>query len=585
MNQPNDPTAWTPEERGQYLFEEDRFAEAAEQWTLALQSDPTNFELLLRRAAAFFYEAEFDKSLADLDRAVELAPNDPSPYLRRAEIRSVLDEMAETLDDINRALELEPDSVNAYVALAVYWSAHFDLDKLETAANRAVRIDSQDYAALIYQGLSMDWHGRPDSLERFDQAREILEKRLTTEYRSYDLLSFYASLHSWRQEDEPARGLLDEGVRRFSKIPYFYILRATHHLKWGRPDAAQQDLNVAQNMMERHGLKNSEYFLARSDLFAQQGDYQQAMTSLQTLLQWMPNSPHAIQSELSLMQELIGEGKEDAEKALKIADHLCELAPDYSYAFILRAWLLHQQGKEHDANADFEHALKNLPATSEDRRSASHYLIEAGRLATARDLLCKVLEKEPEQVHALGLRGIVWSGLGAYDRAVQDFDQALEKGGPDAYLLMQRGAALIELGTYGFTCASYRRAIKDFTHALELEPKNALHWRLRGVAWFRIARKPCFGTKTSLQNAVEDYSEAIRLNPDDADTWHYRALVHWQRLELDAVIDDCSEAIKRKPNDLDALRLRAQAYRRKKQLSEAAKDYLEVERILNADES
>lgn len=162
-----------------------------------------------------------------------------------------------------------------------------------------------------------------------------------------------------------------------------------------------------------------------------------------------------------------------------------------------------------------------------------------------------------------------------FEKSLADLDQAVERAPNDPSPYLRRAETRSILNEMAET-------LDDVHRALELEPKNALHWCLRGITWFRIARKAWLGTKTAMQNAWEDYSEAIRLNPDDADTWQYRALVHWQRLELDAVIDDCSEAIRRQADHLDALRLRAQVYRRQKRFDDAAKDYLEIDRILES---
>ncbi len=199
-------------------------------------------------------------------------------------------------------------------------------------------------------------------------------------------------------------------------------------------------------------------------------------------------------------------------------------------------------------------------------------LFDAGRYLKARDLLCAVLEKEPYHVRALGLRGIVWNALGAYDQVVQDFDRALELRGLDPRLLMHRGFSWAGLGTFAFGCSPYRRAIEDYSRALEIDPKDELLWQLRGTAWFQIARKAWFGAKTALQQAIDDYTESLRWNPDDADTWQHRALAHWRRRDFEAVVGDCSEALRLNPDQLDALGLRSYAYHRLKRFEEAEKD-------------
>ncbi len=290
----------------------------------------------------------------------------------------------------------------------------------------------------------------------------------------------------------------------------------------------------------------------------------------------------AIQGELDLIQKFTTPGTENLDEALKVADRLCAASPEYANAFIIRSILWAQKGDRQEAALDLEHALSILPRTAEDIQQAACLLIESGNLTVARDLLCELLENEPENAHALGLRGIVWNNLKAHDRAVHDLGAALKKGGDDATLLQHRGIAWNELGHYSFTCSNYRRAIADCSKAMELEPKNADLWRLRGVSWFQIARRAWFGTKNHLQSAIDDYSEAIRLNPNDIDAWQFRALAHWFRLDLDDVIADCTEVLQRNPKHLEALQLRKQAYRRLKRNFEADEDDQAIGRILKS---
>lgn len=550
-------TPGTPGELGKRLFEEDRFPEAIEELTRAIQIDPTNTELLKLRADAFFLNADFEQAFDDLDRLVDTAPNDASSYLARVEIRSLFYEMEDTLDDLNRALELDSQNSEIHVAFAAYWNARFDLGKLEAAANRAVSLDPKNYSALCYQGTLMYWRARfEEGLLRYDRACEILEKRLENEYRSFDLLISYAALTSSRLEEKQALALLDEGVLRFPKIPYFYTLRGNHHIRWGDHEAAEKDFDKAKIIIDRFGMKISEYQLARSDLYARKGDTPESLKHLRSLLEWMPRNINALQNESILLHDLIVTEKESSENALMIFDRFCELLPEYSFAFILRGWLLQRLGKEHESNADFEHALENLPNNSEDYCTISYYLIESGLYTISRDLLCEVLDKEPDHVYALGLRGIVWNGLGIYDRAVEDLNLALEKGGPDASLFRELGMAWIELGTNSFINRPYRCAIDVLSRGIEFAPKDADLWKLRGTAWHRIALKVWFGGKKYLQNALEDYSEAIRLNPNDHEPRYYRALVHWKLSDYKSAIEDCTEAINRKPDYTDAMQLR-----------------------------
>ena len=53
----------------------------------------------------------------------------------------------------------------------------------------------------------------------------------------------------------------------------------------------------------------------------------------------------------------------------------------------------------------------------------------------------------------------------------------------------------------------YDKAIADYDEALKLDPKNALAYDSRGVAWYR---------KGEYDKAIADYGEAIKLDPKNA---------------------------------------------------------------------
>src|SRR6266853_2078262 len=63
-------------------------------------------------------------------------------------------------------------------------------------------------------------------------------------------------------------------------------------------------------------------------------------------------------------------------------------------------------------------------------------------------------------------RGSGYATKGDYDRAIQDFDQALQLNSNDAIAFFDRGLAFAHKGDYD-------RAIQDYDQALQLNPKFA----------------------------------------------------------------------------------------------------------------
>lgn len=88
-------------------------------------------------------------------------------------------------------------------------------------------------------------------------------------------------------------------------------------------------------------------------------------------------------------------------------------------------------------------------------------------------------------------------GKGDYDKAIQEYNQAISHDPKSARALAGRGAAYLDKGDYD-------RAIQDFNETLRLAPNAALTFNGRGAAYF---------AKGDYDHAIQDYNEAIRLNP------------------------------------------------------------------------
>src|SRR5215475_10165435 len=100
---------------------------------------------------------------------------------------------------------------------------------------------------------------------------------------------------------------------------------------------------------------------------------------------------------------------------------------------------------------------------------------------------------------AFNNRGRAYAGKGQYDRAIQDFDEAIRLKPNDAIAFYNRGRA------YAAGKGQYDRAIQDFDQAIRLKPNDAIAFYNRGFAYAR---------KGQPDRAIQDFDQAIRLNPN-----------------------------------------------------------------------
>src|SRR5262249_26060507 len=76
-------------------------------------SAPSDAAGFLRRGSAFAARHDFERALADFDKACALSPTEPSCYYQRARVRYSLQRPEQAAADIEQALKLKPDYVDA----------------------------------------------------------------------------------------------------------------------------------------------------------------------------------------------------------------------------------------------------------------------------------------------------------------------------------------------------------------------------------------------------------------------------------------------------------------------------------------
>jgi tetratricopeptide (TPR) repeat protein len=123
-----------------------------------------------------------------------------------------------------------------------------------------------------------------------------------------------------------------------------------------------------------------------------------------------------------------------------------------------------------------------------------------------------------------------------YERALQRCTQALGDG-EDAEVYSNRGSAYLMIDEID-------RAISDFDRAIQLEPDNAMRYYNRGIALSR---------KHQVQKAIDDYSRAIQLSPDLAPAYGNRAHQFELAGERDKAIADYRKALLLAPELRDVI--------------------------------
>jgi len=148
-------------------------------------------------------------------------------------------------------------------------------------------------------------------------------------------------------------------------------------------------------------------------------------------------------------------------------------------------------------------------------------------------------DRSEKLAEAFNNRGIGYRFKGDYDRAIQDYNQAIKLNPKFAGAYNNRGVALERKNEYD-------RAISDYDQAIKLKPSAEAHFN-RGNA--QLGR-------SHYDRAIDDYNQAIKLKPDFAAAFDNRC---WARAVvgiLKPALADCNEALRLRPNNAATLESR-----------------------------
>ncbi len=109
----------------------------------------------------------------------------------------------------------------------------------------------------------------------------------------------------------------------------------------------------------------------------------------------------------------------------------------------------------------------------------------------------QAIQINPKLAEAHNSRGIAYEKKGGYDKAIEDYSQAIQINSKyyDAY--NNRGMAYYDKG-------EYEKAVADYTQVIRINTKNNWIYNNRGMAYH---------AKGEYDKAIDDYNTAIQINP------------------------------------------------------------------------
>ncbi|RUA06028.1 MAG: hypothetical protein DSY43_03200 [Gammaproteobacteria bacterium] len=123
-------------------------------------------------------------------------------------------------------------------------------------------------------------------------------------------------------------------------------------------------------------------------------------------------------------------------------------------------------------------------------------------------------------------RGNAYADLKQFEKAIEDYDEAIALKPKYADAFCNRGAAYTHL-------KQPEKAIEDYDKAIALKPKHAKAFYNRGNAYTHLKQ---------FEKAIEDYDEAIALKPKYADAFYNRGVTYRKMGDEEKAIESLKAA-------------------------------------------
>jgi tetratricopeptide (TPR) repeat protein len=240
------------------------------------------------------------------------------------------------------------------------------------------------------------------------------------------------------------------------------------------------------------------------------------------------------------------------------------LSAEMAYLSLFTVGMARYAAEDWDAAiARFSDALsqtaERVPALDQStvcfyRGNTYHYKSDLDRAIADFD---QAIQLQPDFSCAYNNRGNAYADKGDTDHAITDYDRVIQLQPDLAEAYNNRGTAYGQKGDYD-------RAIADFDQAIQLQPDLAEAYNNRGLT---------YGRKGETDRAIADFDQAIQLQPNYADAYFNRGLVYADKGDYDRAIANFDQAIQLQPDDAMAYYNRGLDYRQKGEKEKAIADF------------
>jgi tetratricopeptide (TPR) repeat protein len=383
-------------------------------------------------------EGDRAKAVEALDKAIELKDEDSQLMIRAYIMRSELSEKAEQrLADLNAAAELDPENTDVLQIRGAYYLDAKEFDKATADFTKAIEKSPEDPRSYHAIGIVQMLEGKTDeAIASFTKAIELAPDNT-------DYLAQRARAYTVKGDTAAATADLEKSLEVNPLDIASLLLRSSNYAQAGDNEKALADVDEALNV-------RSDYLPAiqmRALLLARMNKIPDAIAELEKVRKQQPNDLTC----LTQLGVLYNANKQVDEAVGAFTDVLAQ-DPKSSFALQARADAYLTLGKHAEAIADYNAANEIAPDDSSILNNLAWVLATSpeDNLRDAKrslELALKACEvTEYKQAHILSTLAAAYAESGDYAKAVEWSKKAVELADKQLHEPLKKELASYESG-------------------------------------------------------------------------------------------------------------------------------------------
>jgi cellulose synthase operon protein C len=552
---------------------------AYQEFTRTVELQPDNYKAHLEIANLLIAAGQIDQLKTAQDHVAILMdkqPNDPDTHVAQANILAREKRFNEAIAEVQKALALAPSRGDVYYNLALLQS-QVNLPEL-AEANYKKAIDLKANGVNPHLALAAFYQSR----RRFSEAEQQVQLAMAADPKDVDARTAMAQLYSSEGKGTEAESFLRHVKQDFPDNSVGYRMLGDFYFAVGDLDKAVAEYESLYREHAKDPVVQKNYV----QLLILKNRVEEAEKLNEEVLKARPKDEEALtyRGEIQLAQ-----GK--TADAIRTLQSVISSDLDMAVAHYQLGLALSQTGDMDHAAQEWREAARARPEMIEAYRMLAVYSMQKSDYRALEQSATKIIALQPAGPDGYAMRAAAFMGQKQFAAAEQDARQAIDvaRQAPTGYVQMGNLSALQQkfsqaeswyrqalnldknsiealggLVTVYFSQKQPDKALAAVNQQLSQSPNNSSFYSLLGLVQTN---------KQDSASAIAAYKKALELDKKNADASLKLARLQVQTGAFDDALATCNNGIQSNPKEFGLYMVMGNVYERKNDLSKAQSSY------------